>query len=90
MIEVSPNNGAYGKVEIGDIICSVNGVTVTDFETFKTEHSNLEPRFFPNTFLTWISFRSISKCQLNALLHLHLIPIYLVVYKGSYYMDISS
>ena len=37
VIEVSPNNGAYGKVEIGDIICSVNGVTVTDFETFKTE-----------------------------------------------------
>ena len=31
-----------------------------------------------------LSPRPISKCQLNALLHLHLIPIYLVVFKGSY------
>lgn len=37
VLEVSRNNGAYGIVEIGDIICGVNGVTVTDFETFKTE-----------------------------------------------------
>lgn len=35
--EVSKTNGAYGIVEIGDIICGVNGVTVSDFETFKTE-----------------------------------------------------
>ncbi len=35
--EVSLNNGAYGIVEIGDIICGVNGVTVSNFETFKTE-----------------------------------------------------
>ena len=33
---------------------------------------------------SWISPRPISKCQLNALLHLHLIPIYLIVFKGSY------
>ena len=32
----------------------------------------------------WLSPRPISKCQLNTLLCLHLIPIYLVVFKGSY------
>ena len=31
-----------------------------------------------------ISLRPISDIQLNALLHLHLYPIYLVVFKGSY------
>ena len=40
----------------------------------------------------WLSPRPISKCQLNTLLCLHLIPIYLVVFKGSYSFlrDISS
>ena len=40
----------------------------------------------------WSSPRPISKCQLNTLLCLHLIPIYLVVFKGSYSFlrDISS
>ena len=33
--------------------------------------------------LSWLSFRPISKCQLKALLLLHLTPIYLVVFKGS-------
>ena len=37
--------------------------------------------------ILWLSPRPISKCQLNALLHLHLIPIYLVVFKGSYYSE---
>ena len=32
----------------------------------------------------WSSSRSISKCQLNTLLHLHLIPIYLILSKGPY------
>ena len=31
----------------------------------------------------WLSSRPISNHQLNALLHLHLGPIYLVVFKGS-------
>ena len=37
-------------------------------------------------------YSTISKCQLNTLLCLHLIPIYLVVFKGSYSFlrDISS
>ncbi len=38
-----------------------------------------------NTFPTWISLRPISSSQLHTLLHFHLCPIYLVVFKGSYY-----
>lgn len=37
VLEISPNTGAYGIVEIGDILCSVNGVTVTNLEQFKNE-----------------------------------------------------
>ena len=33
----------------------------------------------------WISPRPISNSQLHALLHFHLCPIYLVVFKGSYF-----
>ena len=33
----------------------------------------------------WISPRPISSSQLHALLHFHLCPIYLVVFKGSYF-----
>ena len=42
--------------------------------------------------LAWLSLRPISISQLHALLHFHLWPIYLVVFKGSYYLrrDISS
>ena len=36
------------------------------------------------TLILWISPRPISNCQLNTLLCLHLSPIYLVVFKGSY------
>ena len=58
--------------------------------TLKTEHwfiflqnivTNCD-NFFP--LQPWLSPRPISKCQLNTLLYLHLIPIYLVVFKGSY------
>ena len=34
--------------------------------------------------ISWSSPRSISTSQLNTLLHLHLWPIYLVVFKGPY------
>ena len=34
---VSPKTGAYGIVNVGDIVCGINGVTVTNFETFKAE-----------------------------------------------------
>ena len=37
--------------------------------------------------LSWLSFRSISKCQLNILLCLHLTPIYLVVFKESQWIS---
>ena len=34
----------------------------------------------------WLCPRPISNSQLHALLHFHLCPIYLVVFKGSYYL----
>ena len=43
---------------------------------------------FLNQFLTCVSWSSphpISNSQLHALLHFHLCPIYLVVFKGSYF-----
>ena len=41
-----------------------------------------------NSFQTfWISPRPISDSQLHTLLHFHLCPIYLVVFKGSYSCD---
>ncbi len=51
--------------------------------TLKTEHESLIFKTFFSSYL-WLSLRPISKCQLNTLLCLHLIPIYLVVFKGSY------
>src|SRR5699024_2646902 len=39
--------------------------------------------FFP-TRLLWLSPRPISSSQLRTLLHFHLCPIYLVLFKGSY------
>ena len=35
---------------------------------------------------SWLSPRPISNSQLRTLLHFHLCPIYLVVFKGSYYL----
>ena len=72
--------------------------------SFKTEHTNLSnsdiltDHFFQNLLQFFhlpsrISPRPISDIQLNALLHLHPCPIYLVVFKGSYSFrmrDISS
>ena len=37
------------------------------------------------TITFWLSPRPISNSQLHALLHFHLCPIYLVVFKGSYF-----
>ena len=34
---VSTGTGAYGIVKAGDIVCAVNGITVTDLESFKKE-----------------------------------------------------
>ena len=61
--------------------------------TFKTTHKllNIISSFL---FLSplWLCPRPISNSQLRTLLHFHLCPIYLVVFKGSYYLrrDISS
>ena len=45
--------------------------------------------FFPNRlakdFSFWSSPRPISNSQLHTLLHFHLCPIYLVLFKGSYF-----
>ena len=66
--------------------------------TFKTAHWISSTSIFhpsgnnfllPIQFLTisfWLSPRPISNSQLHALLHFHLCPIYLVVFKGSYYL----
>ena len=52
-----------------------------------TEYYLLNPACF-----LWTSPRPISTCQLNALPHLHLMPINLILSKGSYLLlgDISS
>ena len=42
--------------------------------------------FLSLTITFWLSPRPISNSQLHALLHFHLCPIYLVVFKGSYYL----
>ena len=55
--------------------------------TFKTPYRFRSKKPF------WSSPRSISSSQLHALLHFHPCPIYLVVFKGSYFLaewDISS
>ena len=49
--------------------------------TFKTTYWTSET--FKQPF--WISPRPISDSQLRTLLHFHLCPIYLVVFKGSYF-----
>ena len=49
--------------------------------TFKTSYKS--DLFSP--LLTRLSPRPISNSQLHALLHFHLCPIYLVVFKGSYF-----
>ena len=38
--------------------------------------------------LLWLKPRPISNSQLHALPHFHLCPIYLVVFKGSYYLSV--
>ena len=51
-------------------------------------HIELSSHFLPYQVLHstfWISPRPISNSQLRTLLHFHLCPIYLVVFKGSYF-----
>ena len=61
---------------------SLSAAFVRKVCTFKTTHR--KSLTFSMTF--WISPRPISIGQLNALRHLHLQPIYLVVFKGSYFL----
>ena len=54
------------------------------------QNRTLITSYFLSLSLFRISLRPISTYQLNTLLHLHLKPIYLVVFKGSYlYRGIS-
>ena len=70
---------------------------INPFCTFKTAHKI--PSIPSSLFLfslpafSWSSPRPISTSQLHTLLYFHLWPIYLVVFKGSYFLsewDISS
>ena len=49
------------------------------------KHSSLHARRQPLVSAFWSSPRPISSSQLHTLLHFHLCPIYLVVFKGSYF-----
>ena len=64
------------------------GILKTLSYAFKTSYSTYIFDFFP-----WSSPRPISNSQLHMLPCFHLCPIYLVVFKGSYFLlgrDISS
>ena len=50
--------------------------------TFQLLETNLKP--------LWLSPRPISNSQLHALLHFHPCPIYLVVFKGSYFLRMGN
>ena len=57
---------------------------------YKGYHLKIQDIFVPSKlhtdseFFSWSSLRPISNSQLHALLHFHLCPIYLVLFKGSY------
>ena len=58
---------------------------------YKGYHLKIQDIFVPSKLHTdfrvpfsWSSLRPISNSQLHALLHFHLCPIYLVLFKGSY------
>ena len=55
--------------------------------TYPQNHILNHPYSLPNPSIkpSWISPRPISNSQLHTLLHFHLCPIYLVVFKGSYF-----
>ena len=61
----------------------------TEFLLLSIFHPSGNNFLFPIQFLTisfWLSPRPISNSQLHVLLRFHLCPIYLVVFKGSYYL----
>ena len=59
------------------------------YYTFKTTHKSIyffiSFHLFFYSYHLWLCPRPISNSQLHALLHFHLCPIYLVVFKGSYF-----
>ena len=66
------------------LLCQLSHIGIY-YSNFKTSYSLRE--LFATLFFFRINLRSISIHQLNALPHLHLEPIYLIVYKGSYFLE---
>ena len=75
---------------------SLDYVSGTFFSTFKTAYSIFHPQSWTCSWYSgiiiafvpfWSSPRPISDSQLHVLPHFHLCPIYLVVFKGSYWIN---
>ena len=67
------------------------GNLTSAFSTFKTKHGFHQEAFlFYHIFFFRSSPRPISISKLNTLLYLHLRPIYLVVFKGSYFFRMGN
>ena len=64
-------------------LLSYRGIKVTYLQNHILKSIFLTVSSTTSTF--WISPRPISNSQLRTLLHFHLCPIYLVVFKGSYF-----
>ena len=91
-------NFSFGIVQLpkehGRVDITKNNQHIVDcFLSFIYLQNCIQEIFLHPTYhLAWSCPRPISISQLHALLHFHLWPIYLVVFKGSYYLrrDISS
>ena len=77
-------------------VLSLDYVSGTFFSTFKTAYSIFHPQSWTCSWYSgiiiafvpfWSSPRPISDSQLHVLPHFHLCPIYLVVFKGSYWIN---
>ena len=95
-IDLSRNNSCNGLLQNFSRYAWEFVVTSYIHRSFKTAHQKFYYYYtFTSLFFltSRLSPRPISTSQLNTLLHLHLWPIYLVVFKGSYWIipwDISS
>ena len=57
---------------------------ISPYESKLSTAFSFNPEPLPKPY--WLSPRPISNSQLHVLPHFHLCPIYLVVFKGSYYL----
>ena len=87
-----PKPGALAKLSHTPSHCHLYlFIQLSGIHTYPQNHTlNFRSSFFlpfhPSYPTSWLSPRPISNSQLHALLHFHLCPIYLVVFKGSYYL----